>query len=120
MNKLIVYQSNNGANQKFRLQSVGNGYFQIISAKSGLTIESSNNAKGAKVFAGQSNNQQNEFWQFIPATNQKFQGVHAFSIKGVSGRAMDIEGGKAVNDADICEWDFHGGDNQVWIIEPTN
>ena len=120
MNKLIVYQGSNGPNQKFRLKSVGNGFFQIFSAKDGLTIESTNNQKGAKIYASQPNNQPNEFWQFVPSTNQNFQGKHAFAIKGISGRALDIEGGNAVNDADICEWDYHGGDNQVWIIEPTN
>jgi hypothetical protein len=122
MNKLIVYHGNNGPNQKFRLKNAGNGKFQIFCAKNGLTIESSNNAKGAKIYASEPNNQQNEFWEFVPvpSTNQKFQGKHAFGIKGTSGRFMDIEGGNAANDADICEWDGHGGDNQVWIIEPTN
>ncbi len=91
-----------------------------MSEKNGLTIESTNNAKGAKIYAYYWNNQKNGYWQFVPSTNQKFQGRHAFTIKGISGRVLDIKGGNAVDNAYICEQDYHGGDNQVWIIEPIN
>ena len=62
MNKLIVYHGNNGQNQKFILKHAGNGRFQILCAKNGMTIESTNNAKGGKIFASQPNNQANEYW----------------------------------------------------------
>jgi len=36
-------------------------------------------------------------WELIPATAQKFQGKHAFVLKSLNGKVMDVEGSLAKN-----------------------
>jgi len=31
--------------------------------------------------------------------------------------AVDVCGGQAVNEAKIMQWEYHGKENQIWIIE---
>jgi hypothetical protein len=31
---------------------------------------------------------------------------------------LDIKGGLANSGIEICQWDYHGGNNQVWILVP--
>jgi hypothetical protein len=56
----------------------------------------------------------------VPVNKQNFQGKNAYILKGFAGHVLDVEGGVAKNEARILTWDSHGGDNQVWIITPTN
>jgi len=35
-------------------------------------------------------------------------------------RVVDIKGNSDDNGTNICEWDFHGGDNQLWRLEFVN
>ncbi|MGN0596615.1 MAG: RICIN domain-containing protein, partial [Ruminiclostridium sp.] len=35
-------------------------------------------------------------------------------------KVADVEGGSGSNGANICQWDYHGGANQQWIIEPVD
>jgi hypothetical protein len=37
-------------------------------------------------------------------------------LKTFSGKSFDIKGGKIVPDVEICQWSFHGNDNQIWLI----
>ena len=39
LNKAIIWEWNNGLNQKFAIRSVGNGRYALFSAKSNLTLE---------------------------------------------------------------------------------
>lgn len=56
----------------------------------------------------------NEFWQIVPAS-----GSDAFYIKSFCGKALDVEGGKAKNDVDVIQYEFHGEPNQIWYITPA-
>jgi hypothetical protein len=40
-------------------------------------------------------------------------------FKTVSGKAFDIKGGQANSGTEVCQWDFHGGNNQIWILVPV-
>jgi hypothetical protein len=37
-------------------------------------------------------------------------------IKTFTGKAMDIKGGFAFNNTEVCQWYCHGGSNQAWAI----
>lgn len=39
-------------------------------------------------------------------------------FKTASGKALDINGGQAVSGTQVIQWDFHGGNNQIWILVP--
>lgn len=36
------------------------------------------------------------------------------------GKSFDIKGGKPNPNTEICQWKFHGGNNQAWLIIPAD
>jgi len=36
-----------------------------------------------------------------------------------SNKVFDVVGGQTEAGSEVCAWDYHGGDNQHWIIEPA-
>lgn len=42
---------------------------------------------------------------------------NAFYIKSFCGKALDVKGGECHNEAHVIQWDYNGGNNQIWIIE---
>lgn len=37
-----------------------------------------------------------------------------------NGKALDIKGGKPNENTEVCQWKFHGGANQSWVITPAD
>jgi len=116
-NHLIIYEWNGGHNQKFYFQSAGGNKYGIFSAKTNQTVEIPNvsQSNGTRVVCGQPNMQVNEYWELVPAN---FMGKpNAFYIKSFCGKALDVKGGECHNEAHVIQWDYNGGNNQVWVIE---
>lgn len=116
-NHLIIYEFNNGANQKFYFQSIGGNKYGIFSAKTHQTVEVPNGSSqnGTRIVCSQANKQVNEFWELVPAN---FMGKpNAFYIKSFCGKTLDVKGGECHNEAHVIQWDYNGGNNQVWVIE---
>ena len=44
----------------------------------------------------------------------------ACHIKTFAGKALDIKGGVPNQNTEICQWNFHGGNNQTWVITPID
>lgn len=119
-NKLIIFKDHNAPNQKFLIQSVGNGRYAFFNAKNNLTVEVPSQDNGCRVHCSQPNKQQNEFWELVPANGVKgFENKNAFYIKSYNGKCLDVSEGKAKDEAHVIQWDYNGGSNQVWVIEPT-
>ncbi len=61
LNKAIIFEWNNGANQKFAIRSVGNGRFAIFSAKGNQTLEvpKGSTKNGEQIHASQPNKEAN-------------------------------------------------------------
>lgn len=118
--KAILYEWNNGANQKFAFRSVGGGKYAIFCSANNLTVEvpGSSQDNGAHIHCSQPNKQSNEFWEFVPCTDKKFQGKNAHYLRSFCGKALDVCEGKAKKEQAIIQWDYNGDKNQVWIIEP--
>jgi len=116
-NNLIIYEWNNGANQKFYFQPIGGNKFGIFSAKTHQTVEVPQGSQhnGTRIICSQANKQVNEFWELVPAN---FMGKpNAFYIKSFCGKALDVKGGQCQNEAHVIQWDYNGGNNQIWVIE---
>lgn len=116
-NHLIIYESNNGANQRFYFQSIGGNKYGIFSAKTHQTVEvpQGSSQNGTRIVCSQANKQVNEFWELIPANFMGKQ--NAFYIKSFCGKALDVKGGECHNEAHVIQWDYNGGNNQIWVIE---
>jgi hypothetical protein len=55
----------------------------------------------------------------IPCTDAKYAGKNAVFLKSYCGKALDVCEGKAKKEQKVIQWDYNGGPNQVWIIEPV-
>lgn len=63
-NQLILYEWNNGSNQKFAIRALGNNKYAFFCSTNNGTIEVAKSAteKGAKVEVNQPNKAANEMW----------------------------------------------------------
>ena len=64
----LIWPDNGALNQRWLIESAGNGYFNIINYNSGkaLEVEKSSSADGANVVQRTLNNNPNQQWQLIP------------------------------------------------------
>ena len=116
-NRLILWNDNGQANQRFQFKNAGNGRWGIFCAKNGMTVEVAGGNNGDRVGCGQPNKTDNEFWQIVPVTDPKFSHVKAVQFRSFSGRNMDVYQAKGENGAHIVVWDGHHNNNHIWVPE---
>ena len=121
LNQLVLWKWNNAANQKFAIRSVGNNRFAIFCSKNNLTVEVPEGKEndGVQIHCSQPNKKANEFWEFIPVTDDKYKGQTAYYIRSHCNKALDVCEGKAKKEAKIIQWAYNGNKNQIWIVEPV-
>jgi hypothetical protein len=70
-----------------------------------------------------SNSQYSVVWTVtrVMGARPTMPGRHVFTIRSASsGKVLDVEGASRNNGARVIQWDFHGGPNQRWAIEPLS
>ncbi|MDE6092985.1 MAG: RICIN domain-containing protein, partial [Ruminococcus sp.] len=113
------WDSGNGANNKFRAVSAGNGYFYLMSQLG------DGNTYTLDVSGKKADNGTNiSIYTFNGGDNQQFKFVKnsdgSYSIRTkVSNDASCIEVNAKSTEAgaNIQEWEFNGGNNQNWYVE---
>ena len=85
--RYVVYRSNNGMNQRFRIEKAGNG-FKITNIASGMALTGDNQYVIQKKYSGASN----QIWTFGIA-----DGGAVRIINSSTGRALDINGSGSVS-----------------------
>jgi subtilisin family serine protease len=102
-----------GNNQKWTLESVGGGYYKIVSQLSGkvLDVVGRSTANGARL----------QQWDYLGRDNQKWRldplgdGYYKIVAKH-SGKVLDVVGRSTANGAQIQQYDYLGRDNQRWKL----
>lgn len=94
----------------------GPGYYTIRSKSSGKVLD-----VDVSGFRGQFNGQRLVQWDLHGGRNQVFQVIDAggrfFAMRALhSGKALDVIGGSAADDAVLQQWEPHGGANQQFQI----
>lgn len=111
---VLQYSYWGGANQKWILTDLGNGYYRISpSSNSGLALD----------IAGQStsNGANLQTYSYWGGTNQQFQFVDVGSgyyriVARNSGKCLDVSGQSTADGANVLQWDYWGGANQQWSL----
>jgi serine protease len=109
---LVQHDSHGGSNQQFQVMPLGGGFYRIIALHSGkpLTVEGAGSGNGALLFQSS--------WLSGSAGNQDFRiervGTHFRIVARHSGKALEVTGDSHDNGARIQQFDFHGGDNQLF------
>lgn len=115
---LIQNHRTEQANQIFRLQDAGEGYFYLVAKHSGKAIDVSgvSSENGALIHQ----------WEIRGNDNQKFKlqdvgGGYVSIVAKHSGKALDVSQVSASPGAQIHQWEIWGGDNQKFrFITATN
>ena len=105
---LIIYKKHGQQNQQWCIRSSG-GQYIILNPYTGEAITDksfSSDVIGSKYKEGD----KDQLWTIEPSA--KFQG--GYTISGGNNKALDIEGGNAVNETKIICYGKHGNKNQVW------
>jgi hypothetical protein len=106
--------------QKFTFNQNNNRFsLNVTSTKNYLCIYQDKKDNGLKIITDPAT--QASSW-FEVVRHDKGQWANkAYVIKTHSeGMALDVSGGKPEEGKDILQYKIHGGDNQLWLIEPNN
>jgi len=104
-----------GLNQQWRFQTVGGGYYNIVSNISGKCLD----VRGGDAATG--NGIQLQQWTCHGGDNQKW-GIYPAggnSVKIIaknSGKAIDVDGGATANGAKVQQFMYLGYANQQWQL----
>ncbi len=114
--QMIQWTPNGGTNQKWNIQSVGNGLFTITNVSSGLLLDD----KGGSTSAGNpiiqwtANGGTNQQWSFQSLGGGKFKIVNK-----LSGLVLDVSGGSTSNGAGIVQNTSNSNTDEQWTLTAT-
>lgn len=102
-------------NQKFRLQAVSNGIYNVVNVQSGkcLDVTGVSNANGAAI----------QQWACSANSNQQVRLTDSVNGSKIlrflnSNKCLDINGPSLGDGAKLHQWDCHGGASQDWYLRP--
>ncbi|CAI6077187.1 hypothetical protein PAECIP112173_02467 [Paenibacillus sp. JJ-100] len=113
---IIQWNDNGAANQQWKLEPVGNGYYNIRNVGSGLLLDvnSGSTQGGAALIQWQANGGYNQQWLPIDV------GGYVVLANRNSGLTVDINQGSMSAGASTIQWEDNGGANQQWSLVKVN
>ena len=63
---------------------------------------------------------ESSFFHIAPVTKGDWAGKACHINTFSDGKTLDIKGGKPNPNTEICQWKFHGGVNQSWLVVPAD
>jgi hypothetical protein len=111
----LIWNVNHKANQRFRLNLVGNGYYTIQNVGSGLVLDVINggDTPGTNVAQWTPNGGDNQKWQLVPTGDAN--GSY-YIISKSCGLYLDMNAQQTVNGTNLQLWTPNGGPAQKFII----
>lgn len=110
---VVQWSANGQANQRWRVQAVGDGYHQIVSVNSGkcLDVYGGTGATGDGVRVAQ--------WTCHGGANQQWRlqdvgGGHAQLVARHSNKCLDVSNASLADGAQAVQWSCGTGTNQHW------
>ena len=103
------------ANQRWRFESTGNGYWRIVSVASGKVLEvaEASTENGAPIRQWAYRGRAEQQWSVASLSD----GTYSI-INRLSGKALDVRDVSTDNGARIQQWDYFGSANQRWVLTP--
>ncbi|WP_438445479.1 CBM35 domain-containing protein [Gorillibacterium sp. sgz5001074] len=100
-----------GNNQKWEMVDVGEGYFKIYSAHSGLVLDIVAGSSDGQINQAASADKDSQKWK-LEQVNEYYKIVNKSN-----GKVLDVSNESYDNGANVHLWDYVGKDNQLWTIE---
>lgn len=103
----------NTANQKYKVQYVGNGYYKIILKSNGQSLHVANSSASAKanLQSYKASDSSAQLWKFINA------GGGAYYIKSKLGTVIELAGGKTAAGTNMQMYTMNGTPAQKWMFD---
>ena len=108
-----IYPYHNTNNEKWRISSLGNGYYRITDCNSGkvLDVSGGGSASGTNVQIWESNNTNAQKWRFISAGNGYYYIVNA------NGCYLDVQNGTVRNGNNVWVYTQNNTKAQKWKLD---
>jgi hypothetical protein len=116
--QIIQWTYGAGANQQWRISSVGNNLYSIIGVGSGKCIDISG--------WGTTNDTKVQLWDYVGGSNQKFyfnpttNGYYEISPSYATGSCLDVQGPSTADGAVVHLWQWVNANNQQWLVQPVD
>ncbi len=110
---IIQFPANGQANQRFRIEPVGNGFVRLVAEHSGLVLDVAGASmdNGAPVIQFPANGQANQHFRLEPVGDGLVRIVAQHS-----GQVLDVAGASTDNGAPIIQFPWNGQANQQWAL----
>ena len=110
---VIQWPNNGGANQKWSLVSLGNGYYNIVNLNSGMLLDANGASKtaGTQIIQWPNNGGLNQQWSLVSLGNGYYNIVNRNS-----GLLLDVNGASTTQGTNVIQWPNNGGLNQQWSL----
>src|ERR1035437_634216 len=116
--QIIQWTYGAGANQQWRISSVGNNLYSIIGVGSGKCIDISG--------WGTTNDTKVQLWDYVGGSNQKFyfnpttNGYYEILPSHATGSCLDVQGPSTADGAVVHLWQWVNATNQQWLLQPVD
>ncbi|KUO16207.1 RICIN domain-containing protein [Streptomyces dysideae] len=110
--EVIQWTCNGHANQRWRLQGTGDGYYRLVAQHSAkcLDVTSASTANGAGIIQYACNGGANQQWR-VSGT-----GGYVQFVARHSGKCLDVTDASMADGARIQQWDCNSGHHQQWDL----
>src|SRR5690606_25929986 len=113
----VQWTPGSGANQQFRFEPSGSGYYRLVARHSGMVLDvfNWNPNNGAEIRQWTDLNGTNQQWSIVDRGNNQISLINRFS-----GKALDVWEWSTANGARISQYDSTGGANQRFQLVPVD
>ncbi|WP_418888765.1 RICIN domain-containing protein [Paenibacillus rhizolycopersici] len=115
--KIQQWTNYSASNQRFRLDSTGDGYYKLTAIHSGkvLDVPSASTATGVQLQQWTDNGTDAQRWRIVDAGGGYFK-----LVSKASGLVVDVSGASTADGAAVQQWTDNGTDAQKWMFTKVN
>jgi len=115
--KMQQWTNYSASNQRFKVESTGDGYYKLTAVHSGkvLDVPNSSNASGVQLQQWNDNGTSAQRWKLVDVGGGYYK-----LVSKASGLLMDVSGSSTADGAAVQQWTDNGTDAQKWAFTKVN
>jgi len=115
--KMQQWTNYSASNQRFKVESTGDGYYKLTAVHSGkvLDVPNSSNASGVQLQQWNDNGTSAQRWKLVDVGGGYYK-----LVSKASGLVMDVSGSSTADGTAVQQWTDNGTDAQKWAFTKVN